>query len=1060
VKAMIQLLRRRGSVRTLLMLLVLALIGSTLFTLAALRPRNEEPLNRAAYDQLMTSRIRDWNDLLDWFYDQQEQVARIIPPGLEWLVQPGTPDLLVLDSEPLQKELASSKPAWLNSVPVWELELQENINGEITIRDGVGNLIHTFPAPPEYQIPYEALFRQSLNTYTPELNRYKLRSRISLLPQEFVEPYLYVQAEIEAYARQQAEPAMQMMMGGAEDELAISGMQRVTNGLRLTVSYPASFSGQVWSVYQFDTATCIATNVSGGSGGGTPPPPDGTNTVSCTNCVSCALDPTNSFNGLESAWALCFNNLILTGETSTSWTDTQPMGSDTNGNPVTRFYGVGSNADPDNDELHSGFELFVSHTDEADADSDDDGLSDGWEVANGLNPNDGAGANGSSGDLDSDGLSNAEEQEAGTDPRVANPVHEVGPDEAVFEYRSAEVVRSKPGFVNFVTDTNGVDRRYLEFVSYGEVSLPYSMGDHGAWSCSRSVDPVSGTTPMPGDAGEYEAEREGSQWWNSVLNVDYQSTGTWWLASLYEDGQGSIPESFAWLGSCDVDDPLDADGADFYDSFVYAIDTYWRSEVAVTIQPAYRAGYDLGYSREDFLSNEYTTAMLTNHAWMMLADAPALTNLAWGTGWVQRITRTYAWEVLTQNTYYASAQTAATCRLPPNEAECGLARTGYRLRIPTQSGVVSRVRVVEWFAAEEEASTMNQMSMMSEGPVPPVARTARVAVVLGTGSTQMVERSYFVIDPPTNKGVVFVGVLMVDIDDDGANTKFGFDDKTTPSKPWVCVEKFDSTKIKATVDPASVVDQIYFDQDDFDGEKFSFSPAQPTASPQSVTITGPGSEPIGWPWAEGTFYARAGCSASSCPVCDEMGIFVGEDVRPPTRYFVVSDPTNSATIPSPVPSDPNSEISSRWLQAAITPNALASVHTLQIPYDTDGDGKLDNTGIELNVLVEEAAQAIGLANRSAEPNAIWVFFVEDIHFVQSHQDQAVGGFFSPLFNSCFIASESRGVQLVSQIAAHEWGHAVSCSHVNDPFTGDNLMYPGISGIADFISLWSWREVER
>lgn len=331
----------------------------------------------------------------------------------------------------------------------------------------------------------------------------------------------------------------------------------------------------------------------------------------------------------------------------------------------------------------------------------------------------------------------------------------------------------------------------------------------------------------------------------------------------------------------------------------------------------------------------------------------------------------------------------------------------------------------------------------------------------GPSSLNLEATAMNVSDSALGSGVgIQVSVLKVKLDNDGANTKFGFDDKTTPSKPWVCVEKFESTKIKATVDPASVVDQIYFDQGDFDGEKFSFSPAQPTASPQSVTIAGPGSEHIGWPWAEGTFYARAGCAVSSCPLCDEMGVFVGEDARPPTRYFVVSDPTYSATIPSPVPSDPNSEISSRWLQAAITPNALASVHTLQITYDTDGDGKLDNTGIELTVLVEEAAHAIGLANRSAEPNAIWVFFVEDIHFVQSDQDQAVGGFFRPSFNSCFIASESRSVQIVSQITAHEWGHAVGCNHVNNPFTGDNLMYPDTSGIADFISLWSWQEVER
>ena len=415
------LIHRSGSALVVFLIVLLALTGGTLLTLASLRPRTDDPIDRAAYDQLMATRVREWDDLLDWFCEQQEQMARIIPPGLEELIQPGTPDLLVLDSEALQKELASSKPAWLNSVPVRELELQENISGEITIRDGVGNLIHTFPAPPDYQIPYEALFRQSLNTYTPELNRYKLRSRIRLLPLDAVEPYLYVQAEIEAYARQQTEPEMQMMMSGGEDELAISGMQRVTNGLRLTVSYPASFSGQVWSVYQQNTPACISTNMSGGSGGGTPPPPDGTNGVPCTNCVSCSVDLTNSFNGLESAWALCFNNLILTGETSTSWTDTQPMGSDTNGNPVHRFYGVGNNeVDSDGDGLTDATEQFLHHTLPGNSDTDGDGLPDGWEINNGLSPSSGSGDNGSTGDPDQDGVNNGSEYAGSTSPTNAD----------------------------------------------------------------------------------------------------------------------------------------------------------------------------------------------------------------------------------------------------------------------------------------------------------------------------------------------------------------------------------------------------------------------------------------------------------------------------------------------------------------------------------------------------------------------------------------------------------------------------------------------------------------
>lgn len=158
--------------------------------------------------------------------------------------------------------------------------------------------------------------------------------------------------------------------------------------------------------------------------------------------------------------------------------------------------------------------------------------------------------------------------------------------------------------------------------------------------------------------------------------------------------------------------------------------------------------------------------MLTNHAWQTLANAPTLSNLAWGTGWVHQTSRGISlsnYEQIVQAVFTNTAQTTAYHRITSNEARCDLARTGYRLRIPTQSGVVSRVRVVEWFVPEEEAPTMNQMSMMSEGSVPPVARTSRVAVVLGNGGTQVVERGYFVIDPPTNKGVVFVGVLKVDL---------------------------------------------------------------------------------------------------------------------------------------------------------------------------------------------------------------------------------------------------------------------------------------------------------
>lgn len=59
------LIHSSGSARLLLLLAVLSLGCGAVFTLAALRPLNDEPLDRAAYDQLMATRVREWDDLIN-----------------------------------------------------------------------------------------------------------------------------------------------------------------------------------------------------------------------------------------------------------------------------------------------------------------------------------------------------------------------------------------------------------------------------------------------------------------------------------------------------------------------------------------------------------------------------------------------------------------------------------------------------------------------------------------------------------------------------------------------------------------------------------------------------------------------------------------------------------------------------------------------------------------------------------------------------------------------------------------------------------------------------------
>uniref|UniRef100_UPI0040566958 right-handed parallel beta-helix repeat-containing protein n=1 Tax=Candidatus Electronema sp. TaxID=2698783 RepID=UPI0040566958 len=74
-----------------------------------------------------------------------------------------------------------------------------------------------------------------------------------------------------------------------------------------------------------------------------------------------------------------------------------------------------ASTDADNDGLND-LEEYQNGTDPNNPDTDNDGMPDGWEVAHGLNPL----LNDSNGDADGDGFSNLDEYLAGTDPQDAS----------------------------------------------------------------------------------------------------------------------------------------------------------------------------------------------------------------------------------------------------------------------------------------------------------------------------------------------------------------------------------------------------------------------------------------------------------------------------------------------------------------------------------------------------------------------------------------------------------------------------------------------------------------
>ena len=89
--------------------------------------------------------------------------------------------------------------------------------------------------------------------------------------------------------------------------------------------------------------------------------------------------------------------------------------------------GIGNNADTDddNDSLTDNDELNIYHTNPLSADSDFDGMNDGWEVLYNLQPN----INDAEGDADNDGYTNLQEFNASTDPRDPNSIPNVPIDD-------------------------------------------------------------------------------------------------------------------------------------------------------------------------------------------------------------------------------------------------------------------------------------------------------------------------------------------------------------------------------------------------------------------------------------------------------------------------------------------------------------------------------------------------------------------------------------------------------------------------------------------------------
>ncbi len=483
----------------------------------------------------------------------------------------------------------------------------------------------------------------------------------------------YAAQAVEDYQRTLAlsepdEGPMMMLMGGP-DELRIASLTLQTNGLLVGIACPEGFTNTV-DVF---TTSLLAEGVWDVAETGLVP--DGTNTLLWLHPGSADFEA------------------ITAGDGQT---------------------------DTDTDGLADAHELLVHGTAPENADSDGDGIPDGWEFLNGLDPLDPADA---AGDADGDDLSNLREYQHGTDPFLgdtsgdgmldgqatglgldplgSHSLSSVPPSGVETSYRHRVAERHKFGqWESFIPTNPPVF--YTRLVRTVE-SIHSSESASGERIYSLNLTVAPGDLSISGTAagtGYWETPL----WsWNLSLSAGWTGGQGTEVSAYTEDGHSVVTtNSFCGVGY------MDALQEGQHGAYGEANFASWPSSATLEATLRRWQGSEEG-DTWDFayeLHDEYTTEVLASLGGDDLASLGAThpwPDLEWGDE-VRRISTGDPCSPLSTETNASWVYTHPARYLSANEVVHSLRDTSYRFSLGTASGEVYRLAWLEVFEPDAETN--------------------------------------------------------------------------------------------------------------------------------------------------------------------------------------------------------------------------------------------------------------------------------------------------------------------------------------------------------------------